>query len=518
MSTQDELFTKINTKDKELITSIVEYYKKDKEALALLDEKPINKSHISFLENLLSAYTDQAIPQKDILSTKHSDIESEWENLLSAAIACLRRKDKREPFAADTEKLLQPTAYGVDALKKYYGRFVEFEDILYGADRWYRDHVVHVYRVWLLGMNMLIPPKNGSGSMARDVATGMGVDGYKERDENAESPEASNFIYSESEIYSAWTVAALTHDLGYPLEKAPKLLRTVHDMMTYFVVAPDLKHDFRFNTAADSINDYIVRLISTKMVRQLEFDPNDKERQIYCGRVQPKYYLKFLKSLELHKHGIISSILLYKSLVFFLESDCNLNEDYHFNGEEARQFYLRREILRAIATHTCDDVYLMFVPNFSFLLFFADELQDWGRNKFHGIKQEDVYMLPPEWDLGEYKKITVEQQFIVRDSDSGRDIQSYIPGLKGIGKKLMGDFIKHKKVFREGIDTDKRAFSYRKIATIKFEDISNLTVSITIDIPLKALATITYNYIGGETPQRTEINKCLHDDIKIPTA
>lgn len=51
----------------------------------------------------------------------------------------------------------------------------------------------------------------------------------------------------------------------------------------------------------------------------------DKHKNdLYLGRVQPKYYLKYTKSLEHFDHGIISSVIIYKMLLYFLESDFNL--------------------------------------------------------------------------------------------------------------------------------------------------------------------------------------------------
>lgn len=65
--------------------------------------------------------------------------------------------------------------------------------------------------------------------------------------------------------------------------------------------------------------------------------------------------------------------------MYFLESDYSLNEDYHFTEEDRRQFYIRREILRTIATHTCNDIYQMYIASFPLLLRICDDTQEWGR-------------------------------------------------------------------------------------------------------------------------------------------
>ena len=95
---------------------------------------------------------------------------------------------------------------------------------------------------------------------------------------------------------------------------------------------------------------------------------NYLKRKRYVARLQPKYYFKLQKSLEHSQHGILSSLIIYKHLLYFLESDYSLNEDYMFDHEDSRQYYIRREILRAIASHTCHDIYQNDMLRFSFLL------------------------------------------------------------------------------------------------------------------------------------------------------
>lgn len=164
-----------------------------------------------------------------------------------------------------------------------------------------------------------------------------------------------------------WTITALCHDLGYPLEKAEQILDKTRKMMREFVPSPNVWNNFGYSGTQDSINEYVLKFISTKMKEKLpsEETANQKERgkqaageptkKEYLGRIQPKYYLKYAKSLESFQHGIISTIIIYKMLLYFLESDFNLNDDYIYKKEDARQFYIRREILRAIAAHTCPD-------------------------------------------------------------------------------------------------------------------------------------------------------------------
>ena len=213
---------------------------------------------------------------------------------------------------------------------------------MYGSSVYYRDHVFHAIRVWLLGVFCLLKKINAEDAFI----TKLGLDG------GAKPPSKIDFF----EYISMWTITALCHDLGYPLEKAEQILDKTRKMMREFVPNPNVWNNFGYSGTQDSINEYVLKFISTKMKEKTSDEKADEQTDAivekeYLGRIQPKYYLKYAKSLESFQHGIISTIIIYKMLLYFLESDFNLNDDYIYKNEDARQFYIRREILRAIAAH-----------------------------------------------------------------------------------------------------------------------------------------------------------------------
>ena len=58
------------------------------------------------------------------------------------------------------------------------------------------------------------------------------------------------------------------------------------------------------------------------------------------------------------------------------------DSSFLFDNEDARQFYIRRDILRAISSHTCENIYHIDVATFPMILFVCDELQEWGRKSW----------------------------------------------------------------------------------------------------------------------------------------
>lgn len=374
------------------------------------------------------------------------DLDALWRMLLDKSIRCLRYFDKREPFQNNNQKAI--VAYGIDNLEEYHRRYTEFESLMYGASTYYRDHVFHAVRVWMLGVFCLIHKENGSTHLYSQLYyDGLDYDASKDL----------NFF----ECISMWTVAALCHDLGYPLEKAENILDSTRKMMKEFIPNPNIWNNFGYSGTQDNINDYILKFISTKM-REKRRDEDGET--LYYGRIQPKYYLKYAKSLENFKHGIISTVIVYKMLLYFLESDFNLNDDYIFKEEDARQFYIRREILRAMTSHTCPDAYNIHMYTFPSLLFLCDELQEWGRKTWNelytGLKENSV-----ELAINHFKKDIIEIAETIDMTNTEDDDML----LNNICRIFDRQYSLYKTTFRDGQDTAKRDFDLNKKMVLNLE-------------------------------------------------
>lgn len=380
--------------------------------------------------------------------TRVDELDDLWRILIRKSIECLRYFDKREPFMKSSSNK-SVVAYGLENLTQYHNRYTKFEGMLYGASPFYRDHVFHVIRTWMLGIFCLT--KLMDDKMFIDE---MLIDGESK-------PKFSNDINYFEKI-SMWTIIALCHDLGYPLEKSEQILNKTQEMMKDFIPRPSVWNNFGFSGTQDTINEYILKFISTKMKPAKETNwskPSDeaKASQGYHGRIQPKYYLKFAKSLEGFNHGVISAVIVYKMLLYFLESDFNLNDDYLYEDEDARQFYIRREMLRAMSAHTCPDVYNIHLSTFSTLLFLCDELQEWGRKSWNdlyaGLNSNAI-------DLTIIKFSTTELN--VEEVVEMKDIESKSIAVKNIGRIHERQYSLYKTTFRDGQYTKERDLCIKK--------------------------------------------------------
>lgn len=425
--------------------------------------------------------------EKTISYTKADKLDEIWRILLNKSIMCLRYFDKREPFLANPSKAI--VAYGIDKLEEYHKRYTEFEGLMYGASAYYRDHVFHAVRVWMLGMFCLLKSFDEKEAFIFQLV----LDG------GAESPETINFL----EYISMWTIIALCHDLGYPLEKAEQILDKTRKMMKEFVPNPNVWNNFGYSGTQDSINEYILKFISTKMKENscLEAQGKQEEEKEYVGRIQPKYYLKYAKSLENFQHGIISTAIIFKMLLYFLESDFNMNDDYIYSKEDARQFYIRREILRAMASHTCPDAYNVHITTFSSLLFLCDELQEWGRKTWNelytGLNENSVQLTI---DIFSSDVVEVTETINMENIEDSNII------IQNICRVFERQYSLYKTTFRDGQDTYKRDFDLKKtmIYALKKDGAAIRKIEIVYGLPKSEASYFQVNLSNAGTKQKKD--------------
>lgn len=384
--------------------------------------------------------------KKTLRDVSDSQLTSLWTDLLSDAVNLLRAMDRRERWPSGPG-IFQTPVFGGPDLTRYFVQFQEFEQLLYGAGAHYRDHVIHVLRVWMLGARILICDNGKSGWKALRFSPPFVVsslDGTKRSDREAVGSSrdvGSPFELFEDismvEVLASWTIIALCHDLGYPLEKAREINGKVEEMLAQF---GDLGFEgirYRFQPHHQSLNENLLETLASKIVgREYEggTDPAKRTTTLSNGRApglrfgtarQQKYYSKFAKSLQNYDHGIMGCVLLTKTLLYFIEADRDGGGRLSLEYEDARQLATRIEILRAIASHTCSDVYHVHLNSLAFLLIFCDEAQEWDRPTL-----SDMRAPVPK---GQVKKVVIKKAdisgssfaFIVEFKEDQEDLAKY---------------------------------------------------------------------------------------------
>lgn len=355
-------------------TSLIVWFKDNYKDIKFLMYEPDYKRNdrLKIIESSISELksTKCLFEQKEIL-------KKIWKELVATAVIYLKSKDEREFFHDDGD-------YGIDDLHAFFQKYCEYENLLYGSGEHYRDHVSHVFMVFLLG-EKLVKEKLG------------GFSSINVMDQKLEQDDDNSKLITDDEKEAMWCIASLTHDLGYPTEHVNKIHNSLREMLTSFNIQ-DVS--YILSQQSQLFNDFIIRLISS----DLKLIKEDHEKPQYITHTQAKYYFKYSRSIEKWDHGVESCIVLVKSLVYFLETDYGIDERKPLDIDEARQFLIRQRILRAIASHNCDFIYHLKL-DLSFLLRIIDEMQEWGRPKLN-----DLFIKPPNvtFQIDEFRKDMIE--------------------------------------------------------------------------------------------------------------
>ena len=126
---------------------------------------------------------------------------------------------------------ISPNKKGYDKIFKYFDSYVEFEELIFASDSFYRDHTLHCLWVYLLGEYLYRKPEFSElYRLEREKVAGFRVmEKLKDSIHLVDGLEARKLdivtrIFNEGEDLdeSGRCIAALTHDLGYPLKKIEK--------------------------------------------------------------------------------------------------------------------------------------------------------------------------------------------------------------------------------------------------------------------------------------------------------
>ena len=312
----------------------------------------------------------------DLRSQPHHETLMElWPLILTDALKKLKENSPKEWDKDNSDvnfsSFFHPGSLGVTELEELLKGFTDFEGMLYGAspDR-YRDHVAHVFRVWIIGHALLQQQDCFGGELSvLDMPAPLAP-------------------ISSDEWECMWAIVALCHDLGYPVQAIEWINQKARDTLRTLglVHGGDLR--FAFSQQAQPFHDTIIRLMASNPVATPIPQGGDTGDGAYFTHLQNKYYLKFLKSFDNLDHGIVSALLISKSLVYFLEADLAHDSHKALDREDTRQFLIRREILRGMAGHTCPDIYHLHFDSLAFLLILVDEIQCWGRPTLEELQHD----------------------------------------------------------------------------------------------------------------------------------
>lgn len=445
--------------------------------------RPLTKAHLNsevFLQLANSDFKYISVESKELLENYSASTDPNigkelWINLLIDSISILKINDKREKlyddscksenFTSDFSKIRKSSTYGINEIALYFDEFIKFESVLYGTDEHYRDHVDHVLQVWGIGIGLLA--KNNF-SLSENLYLSDKSFHFEISEGKQEEREVSEDIkkideekiekqyISKSEFYAMWTIIALCHDLGYPIEKTSQINKQAKRIISHFGNMNFSELNYSFDIFNTFLVDKFLNVISSKAVFS---------KKLNYTMIQTKYRDKLSKSLEEYKHGIFSSLLLYKNLTFFLETDYFVSKS-NLEAEDLRQFYIRKEILRSISSHTCPKIYHINLNTLSFLLILCDELQEWNRPKFNELssrtssKEPNVQIKQFEMEGGNQKiHIYFKYDYLFAENDKKYLINEKFKNIHCLLRSAKEDY-NRKTFFKWEIEDKEERFTF----------------------------------------------------------
>ena len=378
----------------------------DADQIEFLKEKEEQKVQIrTYIEQLLT---------EDKMNNKISIACKLWKVLFEAAMTSIN-----------------PDKSGYDKLFKYFDAYVEFEELIFASDSFYRDHTLHCIWVYLLGE--YLKRKEEFKELFQDSENDLRminlmdelfqfselVSNHKEQYQQFKTIKGMvEGIYNKDE--SLRCIAALTHDLGYPLKKIEKINKSIKKVLPFFSVNDFDDFSFEYGNIQQEFAKKFIDFISRQTSVNLGFGLEDEKQMETFKRIlitdesgspvsvnheawealtkeerdaclsAMHYSHSFFAPLssqfgywndfEDYRHGIMSAFLLCKNVRAFQNIDYDvIKNDFRYNNpKELETIMAVNHILTSITNHTSEQFQITSLEIGSFLTF-VDELEEFSR-------------------------------------------------------------------------------------------------------------------------------------------
>ncbi len=321
---------------------------------------------------------------------------------------------------------ISPNKQGYDKIFKYFDSYVEFEELIFASDSFYRDHTLHCIWVYFLGeyirRNEEFKELFAAGEQDFVMVESLVDVMRRAKAANEEDLYLFRQVVNTHKLVLEYDqasrcVAALTHDLGYPLKKVEKINKSIKKVLPYFSINNFDDFTFEYENIQQSFvnqfidflsRDYAINLSTGEKVANIlskifkfndkggleyvRYDEIDKLTEEELGviadscKIDVDYRLSISKryqysnDFEQYKHGIMSAFLLCKNLPAFQNVEYDMNKDTLINTPYCPSVTVLTlgQILSSITDHT-NDVYKIDTIDWASFLTFVDELEEFSR-------------------------------------------------------------------------------------------------------------------------------------------
>jgi hypothetical protein len=367
------------------------------------------------------------------LINKLKDVEEIHDKILIA-------KDLWKALFEAAMVYIDPDKQGYDELFNYFDEFVSFEEVIYGADDYYRDHTLHSLWVYFLGEYIFNRPEYeflliNFNQKFRQAALISKY--YKALEKPAIFGELCAILDRVAGILNyddaMRCVISLTHDLGYPLRKIEKINTAIGKVLPFFSISSFGEFSFQFETIQQFYIENLLELLSFRISFEVDIgDISFEERQLILGTInkinqitailfnleepdeemfndlkntlseagekeddllrriytaravmnkEVSTILRFSNDFEHYQHGIMSSYLLMKSLNAFSNIRISYSNPSEISVEnmDIARINSKLYILRAMADHTSPGFQISDFLEHSDVLILIDDIEEFSR-------------------------------------------------------------------------------------------------------------------------------------------
>lgn len=277
----------------------------------------------------------------------------------------LMLKDALDTLDVADDHTHSDTIKGISRLKQYLVKFKEFEMLLYGSDKWYRDTIYH--QLWFYFVGEYLFSDSDLNIMSQLLEK---KDWYC--DPSIEIVEKNDKISDEKARYALFCVIALCHDLGKPLQKIHSINNAIRDMLEEYKFLHFSPFKVEFPLTYETMLNFLVERLGqigipdrandnlTNRSRLVIEKKNKKKKEYYYIKMeeymdnQPHMRATFSTALAELNHGMLSCLLLMESFRRFKGGAPYQNWK---KGKWIQKSYMTAQsILKSIAYHCIESI------------------------------------------------------------------------------------------------------------------------------------------------------------------
>lgn len=397
-----------------------------------MDENGVDKMDIIDERKVLDFYLDE-IQKDSIVFLKNKqwykdDISREIVNLREAEEMHNKIKICKNLWKLLFEaamNFIDPDRRGYDELFSYFDEYVNFEELIFASDSFYRDHTMHCLWVYFLG-EYIIKKDEFKPFFSKYGKENQWFYNFYEMYKESEYADIFHNFIDLCEIFKKFAkyddsmrcLEALTHDLGYPIKKINSINKNIKNILPHFGIKNYSEFDFSYSDIHDNLIKDFINYISCSrsfsigndkkfdkiMEKVFKIDESsnntvgvnedeifklteDEKKAIKDNDINMELcfdysrHMRYSKDFENYQHGIMSAFLLFRKLAVFNNKPFKY-VDYKTINVGRCDFIntnVLSLILMAIADHTSEGFQMNGIVDDSAFLTFIDELEEFSR-------------------------------------------------------------------------------------------------------------------------------------------